>query len=96
MPIQWQLCLPGSRQPSTDAVLGYLGCIGSWFDWPLVVELAHQLPQARLELVGPHACFTAKQFAFKYPFISGHANKARHAVICRDFRPDLFPFATMP
>src|SRR3989304_164511 len=36
-----------------DAVLGYLGCIGSWFDWPLVMELARRLPQVRLELVGP-------------------------------------------
>jgi glycosyltransferase involved in cell wall biosynthesis len=36
-----------------DIVLGFLGCFGNWFDWPLVVELARQLPQARLELVGP-------------------------------------------
>jgi len=36
-----------------DVVLGYLGCLGSWFDWPLVVQLARRLPNARLELVGP-------------------------------------------
>jgi glycosyltransferase involved in cell wall biosynthesis len=36
-----------------DVVLGYLGCFGSWFDWPLVVQLARRLPQARLELIGP-------------------------------------------
>jgi hypothetical protein len=38
---------------NSGIVLGYLGCIGRWFDWPLVVRLARQFPQARLELVGP-------------------------------------------
>jgi glycosyltransferase involved in cell wall biosynthesis len=36
-----------------NVVLGYLGCVGSWFDWPLVVEIARRLPHARLELIGP-------------------------------------------
>jgi glycosyltransferase involved in cell wall biosynthesis len=36
-----------------DPVLGYLGCMGQWFDWPLVVRLAQQLPGVRVELVGP-------------------------------------------
>ncbi len=34
-------------------VLGYLGCIGRWFDWPLVIRLARAMPQSRVELVGP-------------------------------------------
>jgi hypothetical protein len=34
-------------------VLGYLGCIGRWFDWPLVVKLAEATPRAQIELVGP-------------------------------------------
>jgi hypothetical protein len=34
-------------------VLGYLGCLGRWFDWPLVVRLAKAMPGARIELVGP-------------------------------------------
>jgi glycosyltransferase involved in cell wall biosynthesis len=44
---------PWRRGNKSGIVLGYLGCIGRWFDWPLVVQLARQLPQARLELVGP-------------------------------------------
>ena len=36
-----------------DVVLGYIGCLGSWFDWPLVLELARRLPESRLELIGP-------------------------------------------
>lgn len=34
-------------------VLGYLGCIAHWFDWPLVVAIAKASPHARVELVGP-------------------------------------------
>ena len=53
-------CLPVSPSPLLRSrlpspVLGYLGCIGHWFDWPLVVRLAEALPQARVELVGPCA-----------------------------------------
>ena len=48
--------LPVSKSPSLPfPVLGYLGCIGRWFDWPLVVRLAEAMPQARIELVGPCA-----------------------------------------
>ncbi len=36
-------------------VLGYVGCIGDWFDWPLVARLAEALPEARIELIGPCA-----------------------------------------
>jgi hypothetical protein len=46
--------LPVSPSPRLP-VLGYLGCIGRWFDWPLVVRLAEALPQARIEIVGPRA-----------------------------------------
>jgi hypothetical protein len=39
--------------PRDCPVLGYLGCIGHWFDWLLVLRLAEALPQTRIELVGP-------------------------------------------
>jgi hypothetical protein len=44
---------PSSCVLPPSPVLGYLGCIGHWFDWPLVVRLAEALPLARIELVGP-------------------------------------------
>ncbi len=48
--------LPFSPSPPLPlSTLGYLGCIGRWFDWPLVVRLAEALPQGRIELVGPCA-----------------------------------------
>jgi len=37
----------------SSPVLGYVGCIGRWFDWPLVLRLAEAMPQASVELVGP-------------------------------------------
>ena len=42
-------------------VFGYVGCLGAWFDWPLVLELARRLPHVRFELIGPrHAPLPAK------------------------------------
>lgn len=34
-------------------VLGYVGTIGHWFDWPLVIAIARQNPNASLRLIGP-------------------------------------------
>jgi glycosyltransferase involved in cell wall biosynthesis len=34
-------------------VLGYLGCLGPWLDWPLLIRLAEGMPEASVELIGP-------------------------------------------
>ena len=44
-----------NRRAFAPAVLGYVGCIGRWFDWPLVIRLARAMPDVRFELVGPCA-----------------------------------------
>jgi hypothetical protein len=44
---------PSSHIPHPFPILGYLGCMGRWFDWPLVIGLAEAMPQSRIELVGP-------------------------------------------
>jgi len=36
-------------------VLGFIGCLGKWIDWPLMVRLARSFPEAAIELVGPCA-----------------------------------------
>jgi hypothetical protein len=42
------------RSPSTKhPVLGYVGTIGHWFDWPLVIALANANPMMRIRLIGP-------------------------------------------
>ena len=34
-------------------VFGYVGTLGSWFDWKLIAEMARQLPEVRFDLIGP-------------------------------------------
>jgi glycosyltransferase involved in cell wall biosynthesis len=37
----------------SQLVVGYLGTISNWFDWPLVVEMARQNPKIIFRLIGP-------------------------------------------
>lgn len=37
----------------SSPVLGYVGAMAQWFDWPCVVQLARMCPQARIRLIGP-------------------------------------------
>jgi len=41
------------RADHTQQVLGYVGTIASWFDWPLVIALAAANPSSLVRLVGP-------------------------------------------
>lgn len=42
-----------SIQSRKSLVLGYVGTIASWFDWPLVIKLADANPESTVRLVGP-------------------------------------------
>jgi hypothetical protein len=46
---------PPARRTEEPPVLGYVGTIGDWFDWPLVVRLAEGVPRAEVRLIGPCA-----------------------------------------
>lgn len=37
----------------TGAAIGFVGTMGEWFDWSLVVELARALPEQQVQLIGP-------------------------------------------
>lgn len=41
------------RKQPDNLVLGYLGTIGHWFDWPFVLALAHANSSLRIHLIGP-------------------------------------------
>lgn len=41
------------RRSNIESVLGYVGTIGNWFDWPLVIALARQNPKINIRLIGP-------------------------------------------
>lgn len=45
--------LPSGAATPDEEVIGYVGTIGKWFDWPLVVEIARALPHVIVRLVGP-------------------------------------------
>ncbi len=46
---------PVAALPARPAaeVIGYVGTMGVWFDWDLVVKIAEQNPQAQVRLIGP-------------------------------------------
>jgi len=51
-------CEIEARPPSfpdreSPMVLGYLGTMGSWFDWDLLCSLASQVPEVVIRLIGP-------------------------------------------
>lgn len=45
--------LPSAKRNSDSRVLGYVGTIGAWFDWDLVISLAKAAPKFRVSLIGP-------------------------------------------
>ena len=44
----------GAPRPSVPR-LGFVGCLGGWFDWPIVLRLAEAVPHLAIDLVGPRA-----------------------------------------
>lgn len=38
---------------SETPVIGYVGTIAHWFDWPLVMGIAREFPEIRIRLIGP-------------------------------------------
>jgi glycosyltransferase involved in cell wall biosynthesis len=49
--------LPPIRPKQTDGntkpILGFLGCLGPWLDWPLIARLAESKPEMTVEMIGP-------------------------------------------
>lgn len=45
--------LPEAPADRNEDIIGYVGTIGRWFDWPLVVQIAESLPESVIRLVGP-------------------------------------------
>ncbi|WP_229797627.1 hypothetical protein [Jeongeupia chitinilytica] len=53
-PMKRLLNLPDIKRESD--LIGFVGTIADWFDWPLVIEIAKALPTKRIRLVGPVRC----------------------------------------
>jgi glycosyltransferase involved in cell wall biosynthesis len=41
------------RSPTGSNIIGYIGTISTWFDWPMVIEMAAALPETTVRLIGP-------------------------------------------
>ena len=78
----------------SSPVLGYLGCLGRWFDWPLVVRLAEAMPQARVELVGPCAVRPPKSLPANVRLFSACRQSEAAGHLAR-FTAGLIPFQKM-
>lgn len=46
---------PWSQRQPGPAVIGFVGTLAAWFDWPLVIEMAQALPAVTVRLIGPRA-----------------------------------------
>lgn len=44
---------PRSTLKDQPYIIGYIGTIGHWFDWDLVIALAKSLPESAFRLIGP-------------------------------------------
>ena len=82
-------------------VLGYVGSIHSWFDAPLIAELARAIPGARVVLVGPAHPSAAREIeraAAAQSNLFWIGSKPKEAVpgLIRAFRAGLIPFRRTP
>lgn len=78
--------------PSRDRTLiGYVGTIGKWFDWRLVIEIAQALPDMRIRLIGPE--FVPRPGALpKNIEIMPECSQAQAVLLVREFIAGLIPF----
>ncbi|HYR51117.1 MAG TPA: glycosyltransferase [Candidatus Dormibacteraeota bacterium] len=90
--------LPGNPE---SPILGYVGSLHSWFDLPLVLNLARALPRARVLLVGPAPPATREELERAQAqtpnlFWIGPRPYEEIPSIVRAFRVGLIPFRRTP
>lgn len=74
----------------TGEAIGFVGTMGEWFDWDLVVELARSLPQQQVQLIGP--------VRSQVPSLPANVRVAPECTMqeaiehCRSFAAGLIPF----
>lgn len=83
--------LPPPSPLSMRDCIGYVGTIGRWFDWGLVVEIAHALPEVPLVLVGPEFIDRPSDLPANIALV-GEVPQAQIAPYLARFRAGLIPF----
>jgi len=76
-------------------VIGYVGTIASWFDWPLVLRLAEARPEVHIRLVGPLHAKPPKALPDNIELLPGcdHVRAIQHL---ETFTVGLIPFMRTP
>jgi teichuronic acid biosynthesis glycosyltransferase TuaH len=72
----------GAVATSASPTLGYFGTISHWFDWPLMLRLLDELPQAKLKLAGPAETPIPEHPRVQYAGIIPHASLPDFAAEC--------------
>lgn len=86
--------LPAPSSLAAREVIGYVGTIGRWFDWPLVLEMACALPSLRIQLIGPE--FVPRPVLPSNVEMIPECSQAEAVDHIRKFRVGLIPFLRMP
>ncbi len=71
-----------AAETSAGPTLGYFGTISHWFDWPLMLRLLDELPQAKLKLAGPAETTIPEHPRVQYAGIIPHASLPDFAAEC--------------
>jgi teichuronic acid biosynthesis glycosyltransferase TuaH len=79
--------------PTAGFTLGYFGTISHWFDWPLVLRLLEEIPQAKLLLAGPCETTLPTHPRIEHVGVLPHAQLAGFAARCQAL---IMPFVVTP
>jgi glycosyltransferase involved in cell wall biosynthesis len=71
-------------------VMGYVGTIGSWFDWEMVIRLARSNPEASVRIIGP--LFGAKPRLPRNISLEPAVSHAQAIAAMKQFSVGLIPF----
>lgn len=83
---------PNFKAPNIDSpVIGYIGTVGSWFDWEMVINLAHSHPNYRFRLIGPIFSKPSNELPANIAILPPLEHSAALAAM-RDFDVGLIPF----
>lgn len=79
------------RPKKRQEVIGYVGSVGSWFDWDLVCRLAEDLPQFIIRVIGPVFQLPNRSLPVNIELLSPCSHRAAIEHM-REFAAGLIPF----
>jgi len=83
--------LPQPSSSTERRYIGYVGTIGRWFDWPLVISIANALPEQTVRLIGPEFIPRPANLPKNIELLGERPHKEIAAFV-REFRVGLIPF----